>query len=206
METQLSVPELVNEIATELLLPEIIEPAVLSAPQLTPYTGSEGVFVAAAVAVFVGGTGVFVRVGVDVAVLIRVAVGVGVFVRVAVAVGGTGVFVRVGVDVAVLVRVGVAVGGTSVFVRVAVGVSVLVRVGAGVFLRVGVGVGEDAIAPAALTRPQPVLLSKPATSMSVAVDKSRLRIWFLSVMPAEIINPTTPATCGDANDVPLPVP
>ena len=62
-----------------------------------------------------------------------------------------------------------------------------------------------AIACAAFTRPQPVLLSKPATSMSVAVEDNRLRIWFLSVTPAEISRPATPATCGDANDVPLPV-
>ncbi len=62
-----------------------------------------------------------------------------------------------------------------------------------------------AIACAAFTRPQPVLLSKPATSMSVAVEDNRLRIWFLSVTPAEISRPATPATCGAANDVPLPV-
>ena len=150
-----------------------------------------------------GGVGVDVAVFVSVEVSVCVAVDVGVFVRVAVAVA-----VAVLVDVGVFVRVDVAVG---VFVRVAVGVFVRVGVAVGVFVRVGVEVGVFVLAggttaEAALTRPQPVLLSKPATSMFVAVVSNRLRIRFLSVTPEAISSPTTPEMCGAANEVPLPVP
>ena len=75
------------------------------------------------------------------------------------------------------------------------------------FVRVGVAVGDDPlIAAAALTRPQPLRLSNPAAPISVAVDSIRVTICALSVMPAAISSAATPATCGDANDVPLPMP